>query len=87
MKLTSLVFHLSAKASRTLDARGLSCPIPVFEVNKNIGQISMGETLEVFATDPAAAPDIKAWAERRGHLFLVAEPKNGCTRIVVKRNK
>lgn len=56
-------------------------------MNKNIGQISMGETLEVFATDPAAAPDIKAWAERRGHLFLVAEPKNGCTRIVVKRNK
>jgi TusA-related sulfurtransferase len=56
-------------------------------VNKNIGQINMGETLEVLATDPAAVPDIKAWAERRGHVFLAAEPKNGYTRILVKRNK
>ena len=87
MKPTALVPHLSAKASRTLDVRGLSCPIPVFEVNKNIGQINMGDTLEVLATDPAAVPDIKAWAQRRGHIFLAAEPKNGYTRIVVKRNK
>jgi TusA-related sulfurtransferase len=55
-------------------------------VNKNIGQINMGDTLEVLATDPAAVPDIKAWAECRGHLFLEAEPKNGYMRIVVKRN-
>jgi tRNA 2-thiouridine synthesizing protein A len=43
--------------------------------------------LEVLATDPAAVPDIRAWAERRGHVFLTAEQKNGYTRIVVKRNR
>jgi tRNA 2-thiouridine synthesizing protein A len=78
---------LADKASRTLDVRGLSCPIPVFEVNKNIGQINMGDTLEVLATDPAAVPDIKAWATRRGHVFVAAESKNGYMRIVVRRNK
>lgn len=87
MKPGPLALQLAAKASKILDARGLSCPIPVFEVNKNIGQINIGDTLEVLATDPAAVPDIKAWAERRGHIFLAAEPKNGYTRIVVKRNK
>jgi tRNA 2-thiouridine synthesizing protein A len=76
---------LGEKAAKTLDVRGLACPIPVFEVNKNIGQVPVGEVLEVLATDPAAVPDIKAWAERRGHLFLTAEPKNGYTRIIVKR--
>jgi TusA-related sulfurtransferase len=75
------------KPSKVLDVRGLSCPIPVFEVNKNIGQVPVGEVLEVLATDPAAVPDIKAWAERRGHIFMAAELKNGFTRIVVKRNK
>jgi tRNA 2-thiouridine synthesizing protein A len=87
MQTSTLLPSLDARASKTLDVRGLSCPIPVFEVNKNIGQINMGETLEVLATDPAAVPDIKAWAERRGHVFLAAEPKNGYTRILVKRNK
>ena len=75
------------KPSKTLDVRGLSCPIPVFEVNKSIGQVKVGEALEVLATDPAAVPDIKAWAERRGHLFLGAETKNGYNRIMVKRNQ
>jgi TusA-related sulfurtransferase len=87
MKTPSFLPYLDAKVSKTLDVRGLSCPIPVFEVNKNIGQINVGETLEVLATDPAAVPDIKAWAERRGHVFLAAEPKNGYMRIVVKRTR
>jgi tRNA 2-thiouridine synthesizing protein A len=78
---------LAARATKTLDVRGLACPIPVFEVNKFITQVAPGETLEVLATDPAAVSDIRAWAERRGHLFVGAEPKNGYTRIVVKRNK
>jgi TusA-related sulfurtransferase len=78
---------LAAKTAKVLDVRGLSCPMPVFEVNKNIGQIPMGDMMEVLATDPAAIPDIRAWAGRRGHVFVSAEPKNGYTRIVVRRNK
>lgn len=68
-----------------MDVRGLACPIPVFEVNKAITQVKPGETLEVLATDPAAVGDIKSWAERRGHVFVGAEKKDGYTRITVMR--
>ncbi len=78
---------LVSKAVKVLDVRGRACPIPVFEVNKNIGQIGIGETMEVLATDPAAVPDIRAWAQRRGHLVISADQRNGYTRIVVQRNK
>ncbi|HVP24167.1 MAG TPA: sulfurtransferase TusA family protein [Conexivisphaerales archaeon] len=78
---------MAEKPAKTIDVRGLACPIPVFEVNKNIGTVNVGETIEVLATDPAAVPDIKAWAERRGHLFLGAEPRGGYSRILVKRTK
>jgi tRNA 2-thiouridine synthesizing protein A len=78
---------MNDEPAKTIDVRGLSCPIPVFEVNRNIGEVKIGDSLEVLATDPAAVPDTRAWAERRGHIFVAAEPRNGYTSIVVKKNK
>jgi len=48
----------------------------------------VGEVLEVLATDPAADPDIKAWAKRMGHEVVSAEKTpEGYLRILVKRLK
>lgn len=48
----------------------------------------MGDVLEVLATDPAADPDIKAWAKRMGHEVISAEKTpEGHLRILVRRLK
>ncbi|MFN3805054.1 MAG: sulfurtransferase TusA family protein [Pyrobaculum sp.] len=73
---------------KVLDVRGKFCPIPVMEAAKAITQIPVGETLEVLATDPAADPDIKAWAKKMGHEVVSSEKlKDGTIRVVVKRLK
>lgn len=49
----------SMKADKTLDGKGLFCPMPVFEASKAIKKIEIGQILEVLATDPASVPDLK----------------------------
>jgi len=79
---------MSIKPTKTIDTRGKFCPIPVMETAKAINGINIGEILEVLATDPAADPDIKAWAKRMGHEVVVAEKTpEGYLRILVKRLK
>jgi TusA-related sulfurtransferase len=41
----------------------------------------------VLATDPAAKPDIEAWARRTGQQILEITQEGGVTRILIKRVK
>ncbi|MGC9119430.1 MAG: sulfurtransferase TusA family protein [Thermoproteus sp.] len=76
------------KPAKTLDVRGKFCPMPVMETAKAINQINVEEILEVLATDPAADPDIKAWAKRTGHEVVASEKTpEGYLRILVRRLK
>jgi CoA-disulfide reductase len=54
----------------TLDACGLSCPGPIMKVYKTIGDMQDGEVLEIHATDPGFAKDIKAWCDKTGNRLV-----------------
>ncbi|AAK42201.1 SirA family protein [Sulfolobus islandicus Y.G.57.14] len=75
------------RIAKTLDARGMYCPGPVLETAKAIKQINVGEVLEILATDPAAKPDIEAWARRTGNQVVDIQQQGGVTRILIKRMK
>ncbi|MEM3329668.1 MAG: sulfurtransferase TusA family protein [Saccharolobus sp.] len=75
------------RIAKTLDAKGMYCPGPVLETAKAIKQINIGEVLEVLATDPAAKPDIEAWARRTGNQIIDIQQQGGVTRILIKRLK
>jgi tRNA 2-thiouridine synthesizing protein A len=67
----------------TLDARGLSCPLPLLLARRRMTELRGGDTLLVLATDPEAPLDLAAWAAEEGHSFrerggdLTAEPPAG----------
>jgi tRNA 2-thiouridine synthesizing protein A len=46
---------------RTIDARGLACPMPVLELAKAIDQVAVGQRVHLLATDPAAKVDVPVW--------------------------
>jgi tRNA 2-thiouridine synthesizing protein A len=58
----------------TLDARGLSCPLPLVLARERMAELAPGETLRVLATDPEAPLDLAAWALDEGHAFRELEP-------------
>ena len=63
------------KANKTmsktvLDVKGLKCPLPVLKVQKAMKSLSVGDILEVQATDPLSVIDIPAYCNEIGHHLL-----------------
>ena len=64
-----------------VDCLGLKCPQPIIELARRIGEVEVGELVELLADDPAARPDLAAWCRMRGQELVVADPP----RFVVRR--
>ncbi|MEM0373513.1 MAG: sulfurtransferase TusA family protein [Sulfolobaceae archaeon] len=75
------------KVSRTLDLRGMYCPGPVLETAKAIKQVNIGDVIEVLATDPAAEPDLQAWARRTGQEIVDIKKEGEVIRVLIRRVK
>lgn len=69
----------------TLDAKGLSCPMPLLKTKKAMNQISSGQILEVLGTDPGSKNDLPGWCERSGHEFVGAKEEEGFFRFFIKK--
>jgi tRNA 2-thiouridine synthesizing protein A len=54
---------------RTLDVRGLACPLPLIRARRELAGLASGEVLVVLATDPEAPIDLAAFAADEGHGF------------------
>jgi len=73
------------EVARTLDARGLSCPMPILRTKKEIEKVNSGEILEVLGTDPGTKNDLPGWCKRAGHEFLGVKEDQGFLRFYIKK--
>ena len=64
-------------ANSVLDAKGLSCPMPLLRTKKEIGKLKSGEVLQVDGTDPGSRNDIPGWCDRAGHEYLGEKEESG----------
>lgn len=55
---------------KELDARGLSCPLPILKTKKALAEMTTGQVLRVVATDPGAVRDFKAFAKQTGNELI-----------------
>lgn len=78
---------MSVAIAQTLDAKGLSCPMPVLKSKKAIKGIEIGQVLEILATDPGSMNDIAAWTRTTGQQLLESSEDNGIYRFLVRRQK
>jgi tRNA 2-thiouridine synthesizing protein A len=69
----------------TLDVRNLNCPLPVLKLKKAIGDIGVGATIEVLATDPGADADFEAFCTSTGHSLIERGENAGVFRFVIRR--
>ncbi len=77
-----------SEVHKTLDARNLSCPMPVLKAKKALKELDIGLVLEILATDPGSMADFPAWTRSTGQELLSSEelgPKD--YRFLVKRMK
>jgi tRNA 2-thiouridine synthesizing protein A len=74
-------------ADKTLDARGLQCPMPVVKTTQEIKTIEVGQVLEVLATDPGSMADLQAWCKSTGNELLKMERGDGLFQFFIRRTK
>jgi tRNA 2-thiouridine synthesizing protein A len=72
-------------ADKTLDAKGLNCPLPILRAKKAINEISPGQTLEVLATDPGAIADFAAFCRTTGNELVESGQTGNVYRFVIKK--
>ncbi|MBV8524046.1 MAG: sulfurtransferase TusA family protein [Acetobacteraceae bacterium] len=70
---------------KVLDAKGLSCPLPVLRANRELRGLAPGERLRVLATDRAAVGDFQAFCRETGHALLAWSEEGGTFSFLIRR--
>ncbi|MDH5479212.1 MAG: sulfurtransferase TusA family protein [Nitrosomonas sp.] len=74
------------KINKELDARGLTCPLPILRTKQSLAEMTSGEVLKIIATDPGAAIDFQVFAEQTGNTLLsMSETDNEFTFFLKKK--
>jgi tRNA 2-thiouridine synthesizing protein A len=75
----------STDIAHRVDARGLSCPLPIVRTAMAVKDLPSGSLVEVLATDPGSQKDFMAWARTTGHRLLHSSEADGVYRFVLVR--
>ena len=76
---------MSMQISKTLDLKGLSCPLPIVKTAQGIKEVSSGELLEALATDPGSVADFNAWCKSTGNELVEQGEEGGVYRFLIRR--
>ncbi|HUS69726.1 MAG TPA: sulfurtransferase TusA family protein [Anaerolineae bacterium] len=73
------------KADKTVDYKGLFCPMPIVKISRAIKEIEVGQVLEMLADDPGSKADMQAWARSTGHELVGMVEESGLFKFYVRR--
>ena len=71
--------------TQQVDARGLSCPMPIVKTAQAMKSISSGSLLVVLATDPGSVKDFEAWSRTTGNELVERSVEGAVYRFVLRR--
>jgi tRNA 2-thiouridine synthesizing protein A len=71
--------------TRTVDAKGQSCPGPLVSLAKALRDAEHGDLLELLATDPGSKSDVPSWAELSGNELVDRSEADGVFRYVIRK--
>lgn len=71
-------------ADKTLDAKGLNCPLPILKAKKALKDMAAGSTLEVLSTDPGSVADFAAFCRTTGNEIVEQNNDGKVFRFVIR---
>ena len=78
---------MSDTIARTLDLKGLSCPMPIAKTAQALRDLQVGDLIESLATDPGSVPDFKAWCTSTGHELVEQTEDTGVYRFLIRKTR
>jgi tRNA 2-thiouridine synthesizing protein A len=76
---------MSTQITRTLDLKGLSCPLPIVKTAQAVKDLASGDVIEALATDPGAVADFNAWCKSTGNELVDQSEAEGIYRFVIRK--
>jgi len=73
------------QVEKTMDLKGLPCPMPVVKVSKGIKEVEVGQIIEAISTDPGSLTDFPAWARTSGNEILETNQDGDLYKFYIKR--
>lgn len=64
-------------ADHELNARGLTCPLPLLKAKQALNRMNSNEVLKVVATDAGSVRDFKVFCDQSGHELLSSREEDG----------
>ena len=71
--------------TQLIDARGLSCPMPIVKTAQAVRAIPTGAVVQLVATDPGSIKDIAAWCRATGNELVEQTSDGAVYRFVIRR--
>jgi len=68
-----------------VDARGLSCPLPILRAKKALAGMQSGQVLRVATTDKGSLRDFQAFAKQTGNELLQQDERENEYEFYLRR--
>lgn len=72
-------------AGELVDARGMSCPMPIVKTATLFRTITPGTVVRVLATDPGSVKDFEAWARSTGNELIESAQDESVYQFVIRK--
>ena len=73
------------KVDQVLDAKGMSCPLPILKTKKAVEALAKDQVLKVITTDAGSKNDMSSWAKRTGNELMKVEEDAGTFTFFIKK--
>ena len=68
-----------------VDARGLSCPMPIVKIAQAVKPLPSGAVVELLATDAGSIKDVAARCRATGHELIEQTSDGAVYRFAIRR--
>ena len=68
-----------------MDARQLSCPLPILRAKKSLSQMTGGQVLRIVATDKESPKDFEMFCRQTGNELLSSTEQDGEFVFLIRR--
>ena len=70
---------------KKVDARGLSCPLPLLKAKQALNLVDQGAVVEVVSDDPSSERDFNVFSKQSGHELLLVQNLNNVFTFRIKK--
>ena len=70
---------------KKVDARGLSCPLPLLKAKQALNSVGQGSVVEVVSDDPSSERDFNVFSKQSGNELLLVKNQDNVFTFRIKK--